>query len=513
MAYRGKTMRQIKEMIRLCVCCKMTYRQAGRAVRVAHKIVSRNVRKYLSLGMSWEKFEKLDEERIQDLFHKRKGVDTRYQELEKEFPYIEKELGRKGVTLRLLWEEYKQGRLFWYEYSQFCYHYQTWRGVRAVRLHIEHKAGDKMFVDFAGKKLEITERKTGAKQEVEVFVAVLGWSQMTYVEATESQKIPDWIRLNANALIYFEGAPAAIVPDNLKSGVRKANRYEPKINRTYEEFARHYQTVILPARVRKYRDKALVEGAVNIVYQRIYAKLRNEAFYSLDDLNERIWELLEEHNGKRFQKNDGTRRSLYEEVEKATLKPLPAEPFEYRQHQKARVVYNYHVMLSEDKHWYSVPFRYHKKQVILAYTARNVEIYLGEERIAMHRRAYGRWKYTTLAEHMPSHHRFWAEWTPERVANWAGETGPATRKMVEMIMKRCGHPEQGFNMSMGVIELGKKNGKVRLEQACERAMKFQAYTYRTVKNILEKGLEKEQRQQNHPALPEHENTRGSTYYN
>lgn len=513
MANKGKTMRQIKEMLRLCVCCKMTLRQSGRATRTNHRIVGRNLRKYLSLGLTWAEFEKKSDGEIQRLFRKKQPVDSRYHDLEQMFPYMETELGRTGVTLKTLWEEYKEGRFFAYEYSQYCHHFQAWQNTRDVRMHIEHKAGDKLFVDFAGDKLQITNRETGMKEDVEVFVAVLGWSQLTYVEAAMSQKTQEWVRLNANALGYYGGAPAAIVPDNLKSGINKANRYQPEINGTYEDFAKHYGTVILPARVRRPRDKALVEGAVNIVYRRIYAKIRNEVFYSLDELNERIRELLEEHNGKDFQKNDGSRRSLFETVEKLALKPLPKEAFEFRQYQKASVTYNYHVFLSEDKHWYSVPYRYHKKAVKLSYSATDVEIYLDTERIAMHRRNSRRWGYSTSSEHMPSHHRFMAEWTPERLANWAGEIGPETRNAVEKIMSLCGHPEQGFNMSMGVINLAKKHGKERLEQACKRASEYNAYRYRTILNILEKGLETGGQAEESRALPEHENIRGQGYYN
>ena len=221
------------------------------------------------MGLTWEEFEKKGDDEISRLFQKRAIVDSRYLGLEKLFQWMEKELGRPGVTLKTLWEEYKTGELFTYEYSQYCHHFQSWQATRDVRMHIEHKAGDKLFVDFAGEKLQITDRKTGMTQDVEVFVAVLGWSQMTYVEAVESQRIGDWVRMNENALRFYGGMPLAIVPDNLKSGVTKACRYEPEINMTYDDFAKHYGTVILPARPRKPRDKALVEGAVNIIYQRI----------------------------------------------------------------------------------------------------------------------------------------------------------------------------------------------------------------------------------------------------
>jgi len=517
MAKKGKTMRQIREMLRLCVCNKMKDREVARAIRTSHRTVGLNLHKYLSLGLTWEEFEKKSDAELEPVFKKKRPVDTRRQDLEAQFTYIERELVKTGVTLFTLWEEYRSGRLFSYEYSQFCKHFQNWQAVRDVRMHFEHKAGDKLFVDFTGDKLQITDRETGSVTAVDVFVAALGCSQMAYIEAVPSQKACDWIMANSNALEYFGGSPAAIVPDNLRSGVTKSDRYEPEINRNYADFARHYGLVILPARVRKYRDKALVENTVRTIYQRVFAKIRNEVFYSIDELNERIWELLEEHNGKGFQQKDGSRRSRFEELERSALKPLPSRRFEYREQQSGMTVpYDYHVKLKEDKHFYSVPWRYHRQPIYMLYTATDVEIYLNKadpERIALHRRDRRKWGYTTVPEHMPSHHRFVAEWSAERFVRWAAETGPWTKEVVEKIMAQCGHPEQGFHMSMGVINLAKKFGKERLEMACKRAVMFKVYRYKAVRNILEKGIEREGEEEAPRPLSEHENIRGPSYYN
>jgi transposase len=517
MAHKGKSMRSIKEIIRMSISGKLSNRTIGRAMKMNHKTVAKFLEVFEKLGIPWAEFDLKTEQEIEIFFKKQPTTDTRYTDLETQFPYIEKELCRVGVTLKTLWVEYGAVRLFKYGYSQFCYHYQTWCEKREVRMRMEHKAGDKMFVDFAGKKLSVTDPHTGSVNEVEVFVAILGCSQLTYAEASESQCQTDWVRLNGNAFNFFGGVTAAIVPDNLKSGVIKPCRYDPEINHMYFDFSQHYDTTILPARVRRPRDKALVENAVNLMYQRVYAKLRNEVFYTIDDLNNRIWELLDIHNGDKFQKKEGSRRAIFESVEKAELKPLPGLPFIPKNYEKGSIANNYHVHLKADDHWYSVPHRYYssgpdKKEVLLRYTSQYVEVYIKSERIAMHERNHKRYGYTTIPEHMPSHHRHIAEWNPERFMKWAEAIGPETREMVSMILKQCGHPEQGFKSCTGVISLEKKFGKERVESACKRACGFGAYSYRSVRNILDKGIEPDQEDAEARSLPDHENIRGQEYY-
>ena len=514
MANRSKKLSTIKDIIRMSIKFNYSARKIGRTHRLSHTCVSNYLTQYNSLGISWDEFEAKTDREIADLFQSNPKIeDQRYKELEESFPVLQAKLTRQGETLQRLWEEYRINRANAFGYSQFCYHYQIWNNRLDVWMRMEHKAGDKMFVDFAGKKLQLTDRKTGQKSDVETFLAILGCSQLGYLEFVESQRKEHWIKGNVNALSYFGGVTAAIVPDNLKSAVNKACRYEPWMNETYLDFARHYNTVILPARPRRAKDKALVEGFVRLIYQRIYAKLRDEAFYDIDDLNDRAWELLEEHNNRKFQQMDGSRRSRFEEIEKKALNPLPVEQFVLKERQKCTVWQNYHVKLAADKHWYSVPYRYAGKHCLMLYTSGLVEVYCNNERIAMHQRVYGRNRYTTLDDHMPSHHNFFAKMNPERIASWAEKIGPETRKMVEKIMFSCRHPEQGFNSSLGVINLNRKYDNSKIEKACARALLFHFHGYRIVRSILEKGLEDipDEKQEDIP-LPFHENIRGSKYF-
>jgi len=380
-------------------------------------------------------------------------------------------------------------------------------------MHIEHKAGDKMFVDYAGDRLVIVDRKTGKERPVEVFVAILGASQLTYAEASFSQKSEDWIRSNERAFIYCGGVTQAIVPDNLKSGVTCSNRYEPGINVMFDDFADHYQTVILPARVRRPQDKALVENAVNLVYQRIYAPLRNRIFYSIEKLNEAIWNLLEQHNNTLFQRLKTSRRELFNNIEKSVLKPLPKERYAIKQSKELTVQFNYHVELREDRHYYSVPWQLKGKRVRVVYDDRNVAIYCDNVRIIQYKRDRSPNGYTTLHIHMPPHHQFYAEWSPERFIKWAQSIGDDVAEMIQVVLKSRKHPEQAFKTCMGILNLVKKHGPDRLNKACARALGFGFYSYKRIKNILDRGLEEEPLYESRElTVSSHENIRGSKYY-
>ncbi|MEE8423299.1 MAG: IS21 family transposase [Thermodesulfobacteriota bacterium] len=423
------------------------------------------------------------------------------------------ELKKTGVTLMILWNEYQKENPDGYSYSQFCYHFQVWRNASKVTMHIEHKVGDKMFVDYAGDKRAIVDRKTGKEQPVEVFVAILGASQLTYAEASFSQKSEDWIRSNERAFIYCGGVTQAIVPDNLKSGVTQSNRYEPGINIMFDDFAGHYQTVILPARVRRPQDKALVENAVNLVYQRIYAPLRNRIFYSLEELNEAIWDLLEQHNNIPFQRLKTSRRELFDNIEKPVLKPLPKERYAIKQSKELTVQFNYHVELREDRHYYSVPWQLKGKRVRVVYDDRNVAIYCDNVRIIQYKRDRSPNGYTTLHTHMPPHHRFYAQWSPERFIRWAQSIGDDVAEIIQMVLTSRKHPEQAFKTCMGILNLVKKHGPDRLNKACARALGFGFYSYKRIKNILDRGLEEEPLIESRElTVSSHENIRGSLYY-
>ncbi len=429
------------------------------------------------------------------------------------FPEVRKLLANTGETLKRRWDAYNTLHPDGYEYSRFCYYYAQWSKAQKVWMHIDYKAGEKMLVDFTGEHLYLTDRVTGNKIPQEVFIALLGCSQLTFALAVPSQKKNDWIYSNYEAFKYFGGITDAIITDCLKSAVTKADRYEPDINPEYADFARHCKTTILPCRPGRPKDKALVEGAVKILYTRVFAVLRDEVFYELDDLNERIIELLEDHNGTPFQKKDGTRLEIFEEMERATLKSLPTEPFEPAEYAKGKVWFNYHMPLPVDNHFYSVPYQHAGKQVKIRYTRSIVEIYKGYECIAIHQRERGRGRYTTNKVHLPPDHAWHLDWTPERIQGMAEKIGPETMKMTMAIMGQVQYAEQGFRSCMGLIGLKKKYAIERIEKACRRAMLMDAWRYKTVQKILEKGLDlqPEPAMQTHLDL-QHENIRGGSYY-
>jgi transposase len=513
-------MKKIREVIRLKMSTGLSDRQIARALNISRPVVAKYWRGFQASRLEPERIESMaDSELLQKLENQpRIEKCAKYRRLAHYFPYFVKELKRKGVTLQHLWEEYRQKHPDGYQYSQFCYHFQMWRNASEVSMHIEHKAGDKMFVDYTGEKLVIMDHKTGEEKPLEVFVAILGASELTYVEATPSQEKQEWIRSNERAFWYFGGVTAALVPDNLRSAVSHSNYYEPGINPTFDDFASYYGTVIIPTRVREARDKALVENAVRLVYQRIYAPLRNRVFYSLEELNEAIWELLEEHNNKSFQRLDISRRVLYKQVEKSALKPLPKERYPMKNTKWVTVGFNYHVELREDRHYYSVPYylrkRGQKTTVKMVYDERIVAIYYDNIRVAQHKRDCTPNGYTTLPEHMPPNHRFYAEWSPQRFCTWAKSIGEEVLQVIEEVLKSRKHPEQAFRVCLGILSLAKKYGAHRLNNACGKANRFGTCSYKRIESMLKLGMEEEQ----HPELelvssiPAHENIRGSQYY-
>lgn len=514
MANRRITVNKVKEIIRLDEQTKLRKRAIARALNISRTVVDSYLTQFKATGLKYSDIKDMSDDQVKEFFVKKEPFISEKQKiLYDRFEYMLKELRKPGVTLQLLWEEYKREYPDGYESTQFGYYYQKWRQSLKVSMHIEHKVGDKMFVDFTGKHMFIYDRKSKQEKEVEIFIAILGGSQLTYVEAVESQKKEDWIRANENAIQYFGGSPNAIVPDCLKSAVTKANQYEPHINPEYADFARYYSTVILPARAGHPKDKALAENAVRIAYMRIFAPLRNRIFYSLEELNEAIWEKLEDHNNMKFQKLEISRRELFDDIEAKELTSLPVSRYEFKTILNQNVQYNYHVYLKEDKHYYSVPYIYLKKNVTIIYTASVVEIYYKNERIALHERDRSTNKYSTLTEHMVPNHKFYADWSPEKMIKWGSRIGVKVKKMVEEMFNRAKHPEQAFKTCMGTLNLAKKYGNVRLNAACGRALSFGLYSFSTVKNILKKGLDKisEEKKDNRP-LPEHENLRGSDYY-
>jgi transposase len=427
--------------------------------------------------------------------------------------YLFTELKRKGVTLQLLWYEYKQANSEGYQYSQFCNHYRQWVKKLDVTLRQEHRAGEKLFVDYAGQTVPIVNRDTGELMDAHIFIAALGASSYTYAEATPAEDLPSWISAHIHAFEFFGGVSEILVPDNTKTGVTKPCRYEPDINPTYQDLAQHYGTTVIPARPGRPRDKAKVESAVLVAERWILAALRNHTFFSLSELNEAIADKLRELNSRKFQKLDTTRKELYESIDKPALKALPARRYEYAEWKKARVNIDYHIEI--DRHYYSVPYQLVRKQLDVRLTNSTVEVLFKNKRVASHKRSYRQGGFTTLREHMPKSHQKYLYWTPSRIIKWAGKNGPNTQKLITLILESRVHPEQGFRSSLGIMRLAKRYCPKRLENACVRALAIKAYSYKSVESILKNGLDQQpllfdQIKESHP--PTHDNIRGKHYY-
>jgi len=507
-------MSKIRQFVRL-------YMKGESKLKISlHTGLSRNtIKKYLKqivrLGLTMNEIETMSDEHMDRLFGEQpvKEKGQRYKDLRAFFPYMDKELRKRGVTRLRLWREYKAAHPDGLTRSPFYEQYKRWLKLSKPSMHMEHKVGDKMYVDFAGDKLSYVEMETGEIIQAEVFVSILGASQLTYVEATASQRQEDFIQCCENALHYYGGVPQAIVPDNLKPAVIKSSKYEPTLNETYDHFAYHYSTAVLPARAYKPKDKSLVEGAVKIAYQRIYAELRDKVFYSLAELNKAIWEAMEKHNNLLLSGRPYSRRQLFEEMEKKVLQPLPTIRFEFKHRQVSTVSVNGHVCLREDKHYYSVPYQYIGKKVKILFNRSYVEIFFKYGLIARHERIKKDYGYTTIKEHLASTHQFIADWSPERFIGLASEIGAPVEEFIKLVLINKPHPEQGYKSCMGILSFERKVGKERLIAACSRALDYGIYNYAIIKNILERNLDRLPIPElSEKAIPEHSNIRGGTYY-
>jgi transposase len=510
MAGKLLNMSKVKQIIRMKEN-GIGLRTIGRSVGV-----SRNtVKKYLQLievkGYSFkELLNKEDEELECLLITPEKVSQARYENLGKMFPYIEKELRRTGVNRWILWGEYKDQYPDGYSYAHFCTHLRQWLGSKRATMHFEHSPADKMFIDFAGKKLHWVDRTTGEINDVEVYVAILGYSQLTYVQAVSSQKKTDFIVATENALHFFGGVPKVLVPDNLKSAVHKADKYEADLNTDFSDFANHYNTTVLPARSFKPRDKSLVENAVSIVYSRIYAPIRDKIFYSLKELNTAISDQLEAHNNKSFQKKNESRKEQFEAGEKDNLLPLAQDRYEMKSFKFITVMKNCHIHLSDDKHYYSIPYRFIGRKVKMVYSASQVSVYYKKERIAFHKRDTKLFGYTTTRDHLPSAHQFVADWNPEKFLSWATRIDPKVKEYISRILEGKTYSEQAYRSCVGILSQEKKVGKQRLINAIDRAISYGAYNYKIVDRILKGGLDRLKEDDGPQAeLPFHENIRGA----
>ena len=504
-------MRKIREVVRLSEVLGLSQRQVGRSVRLGQSTVWDYLVRYRVSGLSWEQVEGLDDEALEkQLFPSECGAAERNRSLP-DWSEMHQELKRKGVTLSLLWQEYREDRPDGYGYSRFCDLYREWRKGLDLSLRQDYIGGEKLLVDYAGQTVPVVDRQSGEVREAQIFVAVLGASSLTYAEATWSQGLEDWITSHIHTFEAIGGVVELVVPDNLKSGVSKPDWYEPDVNPTYAEMAEHYGVAVLPARVRRPRDKAKAENGVLQVERWILARLRHQTFFSLRELNEAIAALLVELNARPLKILGVSRRELFERVDRPALRPLPASRYAIGHWKKVRVAPDYHVEL--EGHYYSVPYQLVKEQLDLRYTAKTVEVFRKARRVAAHCRGHRRGKHTTLREHMPKAHQKYLEWTPIRLVQWARKTGPSTAKLVEGILKGKPHPQQGFRACLGVMRLGKSYGADRLEAACLRSLALESYSYRSVKSILKQGLDRQplERGESEP-IPEHTNVRGAKYY-
>ncbi len=511
MPAKRKSMRQIREVLRQKWGLGLSNRQISASCGLSRPTVAEYLRRAEAAGLSWPLSSEIDDDELERKLFPPPSMPTAARPLP-DWSVVNQEFKRKGVTLALLWDEYKAANPDGFQYSGFCEHYRRWLGKVDVVMRQTHRAGEKLFVDYAGQTVPVIDRVTGEVHEAQIFVAVLGVSNYSYAEATWTQTLPDWIGSHVRAFRYFGSVPAIVVPDNLKSGVHLAHRYEPELNPTYAEMGQHYGVAIIPTRSAKPRDKAKVEAGVLLVERWILARLRKRQFFSLFELNTAIAELLEGLNSRPFQKLPGTRKSLFDSLDRPAMQPLPATPYQYAEWKKVRVNIDYHVAI--DKHYYSVPYQLVKQQLEARITSNTVELMHKGRRVASHRRSYRPGAHTTVNVHMPKAHREYAEWTPERLVRWAGETGPATVKLVEKILTSRPHPQHGFRACLGLMRLGKRYSTVRLEAASRRALAIGSCSYKSVESILKNGLDRKPLPSTTMETPaiEHHNLRGSDYY-
>lgn len=511
-------MRKIRDVLRLHAS-GLSKRRIAVSLTIGRTAVGDYISRAARAGLGWPLPEGLSDEDLERKVFPSASAVRATRRPSPDCPTLHRELKRPGVTLALLWEEYRAVHRDGYGYSRFCEIYRAWSGKLNPTMRQTHVAGEKVFVDYAGTTAEVIDPHTGEVRSAQIFVATLGASNYTYAEATWSQALPDWIGSHSRAFAFFGGVPSQVVPDNLKSGVVKACLFDPEINRTYADMAAHYGVAIVPARPRKPKDKAKVEVAVQVVERWVLARLRNRRFFSLAELNQAIRALLDDLNVRRTKHLGASRRQLFEELDQPALKPLRSEAYEYAEWKQRRAGLDYHVEVA--KHYYSLPHALAKQKLWVRLTERAVEIFHKGKRVAVHMRGSGNRRHTTTAEHMPSSHRRYANWTPERIRRDAATNGPNSAALIDVILRGKPHPEQGFRSCIGILRLAKTHGPERLEAACERALEIGAHSYSSVASILKNNLDRRTtakstkgataQNSDDPAI-DHTNIRGPHYF-
>ena len=507
------SMRKISEILRQRFDLQRNYRDIARSLNISTSTVANYLWNAKTAGISWPLPEGMTEEELHT--HIFLPAKKRKESPKKSLPdweKVHKELRKKGMTLQLLWREYREVHPNGLGYTWFCMLYKEYlKSVSPVMRQV-HKAGEKTFVDYAGMTVPWMNPATGEIQKADIFVGCLGASQLIFVEATATQQLPDWIQSHIHLWEYFGGVSEIVVPDNLKSGVTKAHHYDPDINANYQHFSEHYGFAIVPARIREAKDKAKVENAVGIVERQILAPLRHITFTSIAEINAAIQPRLTVLNHQSFQKMKTSRRALFESIDQPALKPLPKDRYHYAEWGHAKIHIDYHFVF--DDHYYSVPYHYIHHPVTLRATSKTVECFYQEKRIAAHIRSYHRYQFTTLKEHMPPAHLAQAEWTPERMKRWANKIGSKTSQFIDSMIVSRSFPQQAFRSCLGLLRLGHRFGETRLEKACDMALTVGATRYQQVESILKKRLDTlpDSHEQNESIIAEHKNIRGSHYY-
>ncbi len=508
------TLRKIKEILRLKWECHLSERAIARSCRISRSTVGDYVRRAETAGLTWPVPEDMSDDQLYELLYPRSVQLSPKAAYVPDWGKVHLELRKKGVTLRLLWVEYLEEHPQGYGYSQFCQLYRDWAGKIQPTMRLNHKAGEKLFVDYAGQTVAVIDPASGEIREAEIFVAVLGASSYIYAEAQWHQDLPNWTGGHVRAFAFLGGVTEIVVPDNLKVGVSHPSRYDPEINQTYQEMAEHYGIAVVPARVAKPRDKSKVEVGIQNVERWILARLRNRKFFSLPELNQAIRELLAELNDRKMEHLGKSRRELFELVDQPALRPLPATPYEFAFWKKAKIGIDYHV--EYDGVFYSVPSHLYPAEVMIRAAENTLEIYANGKRVALHPRSRQQGGHFTLKEHMPADHRFYGEWSPDRFIRWAEKIGPETTRIVQMELKSRQHPEQAYRACLGILGFARKYTPGRLESACAYALVNEIHTYRGIKNILMNQLDQLptlEGARQLSLLPPHPNIRGKDYYN
>lgn len=512
MANKATSMSKVRQIIKF-------YSQGIGKKRIAMRLgmskhtVKLYVELYINLKIPWDELSKVTDFELNKLFKPAEEtlLSVRLQQLHDFFPVMERNLRRRGMTVAIQFREFKAKHPECYAETSFYGYYRKWKQKVNPSMHIEHKVGDKMYVDYAGVTLPYVDVDTGEIKQAQVFVAILGWSQYAYVEAMRSQTIEEFIEACENALHYFKGVPLAIVPDNLKSAVFKASNYEPTLNENFKAFADHYGIAILPARSRKPQDKALVEGMVKLSYQRIYTNIPEKEIVPLNELNLTIMKHLASHNDTMLT-GRGYSRTDQVIMEQPSLQPLPEKRYEMRKIKQVTVMKNCHVLLHEDHHYYSVPYELINKKLKMQYSRSEVQLYLQYELVATHKRIRSAGNYSTEPSHMPPQHRYVTEWSPTFFIEQGKAIDPVVEHYIMQVLAKKQHPEQAYKACMGILSFAKRVGSARLIKACKRAHEIGYYNYKIIDDILKHNLDKYEEDPEPMLMPSHDNIRGGGYY-